>query len=40
MNLKPSERYYSNNQWISITALDAYARKKKKKDQELEVLHK
>jgi len=30
--LKPGERYFDDNQWIGITALDAYARKKKKSD--------
>ena len=35
MKLKPGERYYDDNQWIGITALDAYARKKKKSDLEL-----
>ncbi|MES2828751.1 MAG: glycoside hydrolase family 76 protein [Bacteroidota bacterium] len=34
MKLKPGERYYDDNQWIGITALDAYARKKKKADFE------
>lgn len=28
MNLKGGDRYYDDNQWIGITALDAYARKK------------
>lgn len=32
MKLKPGERYYDDNQWIGITALDAYARTKQKKD--------
>lgn len=32
MKLKPGERYFDDNQWIGITALDAYARKKKKSD--------
>lgn len=32
MSLKPGERYYDDNQWIGITALDAYARRKQKKD--------
>jgi hypothetical protein len=35
MKLKPGERYYDDNQWIGITSLDAYARKKKKSDLEL-----
>jgi len=35
MKLKPGERYYDDNQWIGITALDAYTRKKKKSDFEL-----
>src|ERR1035437_10687432 len=26
MKLKPGERYYDDNEWIGITALDAYAR--------------
>ncbi|MEO5593630.1 MAG: glycoside hydrolase family 76 protein [Chitinophagaceae bacterium] len=30
MNLQPGERYYDDNQWIGITALDAYARTNKK----------
>jgi len=30
MKLKPGERYYDDNQWIGITALDAYERVKKK----------
>lgn len=30
MKLKPGERYYDDNQWIGITALDAYARTKQK----------
>jgi hypothetical protein len=30
MSLKPGERYYDDNQWIGITALDAYERKNKK----------
>ena len=29
MSLKPGERYYDDNQWIGITALDAYERTKK-----------
>ena len=32
MELQPGERYYDDNEWIGITALDAYARKKDKKD--------
>ncbi|MGY3052405.1 hypothetical protein ACVWYG_000595 [Pedobacter sp. UYEF25] len=32
MKLKPGERYYDDNEWIGITALDAYARTKQKKD--------
>jgi hypothetical protein len=32
MKLKPGERYYDDNEWIGITALDAYARTKKKAD--------
>lgn len=32
MKLSPGERYYDDNQWIGITALDAYARKKQKAD--------
>jgi hypothetical protein len=32
MKLKPGERYYDDNEWIGITALDAYARTKDKKD--------
>lgn len=35
MKLKPGERYYDDNEWIGITALDAYARKKQKSDLEL-----
>ncbi|MGQ8336951.1 glycoside hydrolase family 76 protein [Sunxiuqinia sp. A32] len=30
MNLKPGERYFDDNQWIGITALDGYARTKNK----------
>ncbi|RZK79511.1 MAG: glycoside hydrolase family 76 [Pedobacter sp.] len=30
MALKPGERYYDDNQWIGITALDAFERTKKK----------
>jgi rhamnogalacturonyl hydrolase YesR len=30
--IKPGERYYDDNEWIGITALDAYARKKQKSD--------
>lgn len=32
MKMKPGQRYYDDNQWIGITALDAYARKKQKTD--------
>ncbi|MCC8424745.1 glycoside hydrolase family 76 protein [Mucilaginibacter sp. UR6-11] len=32
MKLKPGERYYDDNEWIGITALDAYARKHQKAD--------
>lgn len=32
MKLKPGERYYDDNEWIGITALDAYARTKSKAD--------
>jgi hypothetical protein len=32
MKLKPGERYYDDNEWIGITALDAYTRTKDKKD--------
>ncbi|MDB5002558.1 MAG: glycoside hydrolase family 76 [Mucilaginibacter sp.] len=32
MKLKPGERYYDDNEWIGIAALDAYARTKKKSD--------
>ncbi|WP_285059399.1 glycoside hydrolase family 76 protein [Pedobacter ginsengisoli] len=32
MKLKPGQRYYDDNQWIGITALDAYARTKQKSD--------
>ncbi|MET4080319.1 hypothetical protein ABIB40_000259 [Pedobacter sp. UYP30] len=35
MKLKPGERYYDDNQWIGITALNAYARTNQKKDLEL-----
>jgi len=35
MKLKPGERYYDDNEWIGITALDAYARTKKKADLDL-----
>lgn len=35
MKLKPGERYYDDNQWIGIAALDAYARKKQRSDLEL-----
>ena len=35
MSLKPGERYYDDNQWIGITALDAYERTKKKSYFEL-----
>jgi len=30
--LQPGERYYDDNEWIGITALDAYARKKENND--------
>jgi hypothetical protein len=32
MKLKPGERYYDDNEWIGITALDAFARTKLKSD--------
>jgi hypothetical protein len=32
MKLKPGERYFDDNQWIGITALDTYARTKQKSD--------
>jgi len=35
MALKPGERYYDDNEWIGITALDAYTRTKKKADLDL-----
>lgn len=35
MKLKPGERYYDDNEWICITALDAYSRTKQKSDLEL-----
>jgi hypothetical protein len=35
MKLKPGERYYDDNQWIGITALDAYARTKNNADLKL-----
>jgi len=35
MKIKPGERYYDDNEWIGITALDAYARTKKKSNLEL-----
>jgi hypothetical protein len=35
MKLKPGERYYDDNEWIGITALDAYTRTKKKADLDL-----
>ncbi|WP_158222719.1 glycoside hydrolase family 76 protein [Rhodopirellula sp. MGV] len=35
MDLKPGERYYDDNQWIGITALDAYERTGKKSYLEL-----
>lgn len=35
MKLKPGERYYDDNEWIGITALDAYARTKLKSRLEL-----
>jgi len=35
MKLKPGERYYDDNQWIGIAALNAYERKNRKSDLEL-----
>ncbi len=35
MKLKPGQRYYDDNEWFGITALDAYARTKKQSDLEL-----
>lgn len=35
MKLKPGERYYDDNQWIGITALDAYERTGQKSNLEL-----
>ncbi|NNU33522.1 hypothetical protein HK413_04040 [Mucilaginibacter sp. S1162] len=35
MKLQPGERYYDDNEWIGITALDAYTRTKKKADFDL-----
>jgi hypothetical protein len=35
MKLKPGERYYDDNQWIGITAMDAYERTKQKSNLEL-----
>ena len=35
MKLKPGERYYDDNEWIGITALDAYARTKQPSNLEL-----
>ena len=35
MKLKPGERYYDDNEWIGITALDAYVRKKQPADLKL-----
>ena len=32
MKLKPGSRYYDDNEWVGIAALDAYARTKKKSD--------
>ena len=32
MKLKPGSRYYDDNEWVGIAALDAYARTKKKAD--------
>lgn len=32
MSLKPGERYYDDNEWLGISALDSYARTKKKSD--------
>jgi hypothetical protein len=35
MKLKPGERYYDDNEWIGITALDAFARTKLKSQLDL-----
>ena len=35
IKLKPGERYYDDNQWIGITALDAFARTKQQPDLKL-----
>lgn len=35
MKLKPGERYYDDNEWVGIAALDAYARTGQKTDLEL-----
>jgi hypothetical protein len=35
MKLKPGERYYDDNLWIGISALDAYSRTKQKSNLEL-----
>lgn len=35
MKLKPGERYYDDNEWVGITALDAYARTGQKSDLKL-----
>ena len=35
MKLKPGERYYDDNQWIGITAMDAYERTKQKSNLDL-----
>ncbi len=35
MKLKPGERYYDDNEWIGITALNAYARTKQQSDLKL-----
>ncbi len=35
MKLKPGERYYDDNQWIGITALDAFARTKQQSNLDL-----
>lgn len=32
MDLKPGERYYDDNEWVGITAINAYKRKKQKSD--------
>ncbi|GAB3924778.1 glycoside hydrolase family 76 protein [Mucilaginibacter myungsuensis] len=35
MKLKPGQRYYDDNEWIGISALDSYVRTKKKSDLKL-----